>query len=229
MLEISDNKLENKYSRKSESSDWVELKALWRADLYRYAGKTSRRLYLYKLMRSLSYRYLFIMRLCTFLAEDKRNGFRTILFRLFYEILRHYSIMLGISIPCYARIGGGLFIPHPINITINEEAVIGNNCNISQGVTIGQLNRGERKGCPVIGDNVFIGPGAVILGKIKIGNNAAIGANSVVTRDVPDNAVVVGVPARIISYKGSAGYINNTEYNIIEQVLSHFRTNLPNS
>jgi len=66
---------------------------------------------------------------------------------------------------------------------------------------------------PEIGDNVYIGPGAKIIGNIKIGNNAAIGANCVVTKDVPENGVVVGVPGRVISFEGSAGYINKTNYN----------------
>jgi serine O-acetyltransferase len=79
-------------------------------------------------------------------------------------------------------------------------------------VTIGQSNRGKRKGCPTIGNEVYIGPGAKIFGNIKIGNNVAIGANSVVTRDIPDNAVVVGIPGNVISYNGSDGYINRIDY-----------------
>ena len=70
--------------------------------------------------------------------------------------------------------------------------------------------RGERAGIPTVGDNVYIGPGAKMFGKIVIGNNVAIGANAVVTRDVPENAVVVGIPARVISFEGSKGYINQT-------------------
>lgn len=95
---------------------------------------------------------------------------------------------------------------------INEAVSIGRNCNISQGVTLGQANRGKRKGAPIIGDNVYIGAGAKIIGKVKIGNNVAIGANCVVTKDIPDNAVVVGVPGKVISYEGSKYYINRTEY-----------------
>ncbi len=71
---------------------------------------------------------------------------------------------------------------------------------------------GDTRGCPEIGDNVEIAPGAVILGNIKIGNNVAIGANSVVDKDIPDNAVAAGMPARVISFKGSEGYINRADY-----------------
>ena len=77
---------------------------------------------------------------------------------------------------------------------------------------VGQANRGGNKGYPTIGDNVYIGPGAKIVGAVKVGNNVAIGANCVVTKDVPDNAVVVGVPGKIISYTGSEGYVNRTDY-----------------
>ena len=86
--------------------------------------------------------------------------------------------------------------------------MIGDNVNISQGVTIGQTNRGKRKGVPVIGNGVYIGPGAKVIGKVTIGNNVAIGANAVVTEDVPDNACVAGVPAKIVSMNGAEGYVN---------------------
>lgn len=76
----------------------------------------------------------------------------------------------GISIPYNTRIGSGLYIGHFGGIVVNSEAVIGKNCNIHHGVTIGQANRGDKKGYPVIGDRVFIGPGAVvIIGKVKVG------------------------------------------------------------
>ncbi|MGE5865508.1 MAG: serine O-acetyltransferase, partial [Rhizobacter sp.] len=106
----------------------------------------------------------------------------------------------------------GFYIGHFGGIVVNGESVIGKNCNISQGVTLGQANRGRNKGCPIVGDNVYIGPGAKLVGAVRIGDNVAIGANAVVTRDVPDNAVVVGIPARVISHEGSAGYVNNTDY-----------------
>jgi len=133
-----------------------------------------------------------------------------------YPIVRllygHYTFKYGISISPTTPIGSGLYIAHFGGIVVNTDASIGKNCNLSHGITIAQTNRGKRKGVPVIGDNVYIGPGAKIIGRITVGNNVAIGANCVVTRDVPDNAVVVGIPARIISYAGSEGYVNRTDY-----------------
>jgi len=135
---------------------------------------------------------------------------------VFYPIARrmltHYTYKFGISIPFETTIGSGFYIGHFGGIVVNEGSVIGKNCNISHGVTLGEAQRGEKKGCPVVGDNVYIGPGAKIVGAVRVGNHAAIGANCVVTKDVPDHAVVVGIPGRVISEEGSAGYVNRTDY-----------------
>jgi serine O-acetyltransferase len=87
-------------------------------------------------------------------------------------------------------------------------AVLGECCNISQGITIGQAGRGDQQFVPIIGDRVYIGPGAKLFGKLTIGNDVAIGANAVVTRDLPDNAVAVGIPAKVINLGSSRDFIN---------------------
>jgi len=135
-----------------------------------------------------------------------------VFFPIAWLINRHQQIRFGIGISYKTSIGPGLYIGHEGGIVVSELAVIGKNCNLSHQVTIGVSRRGQRAGVPVIGDNVYIGPGAKLFGAIVVGDNAAIGANCVVTRDVPENGVVVGVPGRVISYEGSQGYINNTEY-----------------
>jgi serine O-acetyltransferase len=84
---------------------------------------------------------------------------------------------------------------------------MGECCNLSQGVTIGQAGRGHERHVPIIGDRVYIGPGAKLFGRITIGNDVAIGANAVVTKDIPDNAVSVGVPARVINFNSSREFI----------------------
>ena len=94
----------------------------------------------------------------------------------------------------------------------NGRMVIGENCNLSHDVTIGVSRRGKTPGVPSFGNNVYIGPGEKIFGNIHIGSYAAIGANCVVTKDVPDYGVVVGIPGRVISFDGSDGYVNNTGY-----------------
>jgi len=146
---------------------------------------------------------------------------KSLIFKPFFLLCtlryRQISIKFGIDIPPSTKIGKGFYIGHHGSIVISGNAVIGDNCNISQGVTIGQVNRGPRKGFPVLGNNVYVGPGAKIIGNVRIGDNVAIGANAVVTHDVPNNAVVVGVPSRIISYAGSVGYINRTNYKTYEE------------
>lgn len=96
-----------------------------------------------------------------------------------------------------AYIGPDLFLPHPIAICIGDEVRIGAGVTIYQGVTLGRKHAGERD-YPTIGDGAIIYAGAVIVGAIHVGENAVVGANSVVTKDVPRGAVVGGVPARLI-------------------------------
>ena len=116
----------------------------------------------------------------------------------------------GIEIFPMTNIDKGFYIGHFGGIIINPKVKIGKNCNISQGVTIGGSYKGKSQGYPTIGDNVFIAPGAKIFGNITIGNNVAIGANAVVTKSFPDNSLIAGSPAKLISNEGSEGYINHT-------------------
>lgn len=104
-------------------------------------------------------------------------------------IYRHY----GLEILIGADIGGGLYVAHPVGTVISPRS-IGTNCSIIAAVTIGMRNEWE---FPLIGDNVFIGAGARVLGGITIADHAMIGANAVVIRDVPAGATVVGVPGKV--------------------------------
>lgn len=110
----------------------------------------------------------------------------------------------GIEIPRTATVGPGLYIGHYGGITVSSVAVIGCDCNLSQGITIGVSGAGAKRGAPIIGDNVYIAPGARLFGKITIGHNVKIGANAVIHRDLPDNAIAVLDPGfKIISYAGN--------------------------
>jgi serine O-acetyltransferase len=114
------------------------------------------------------------------------------------------QVMWGIELPRSATIGPGFYIGHSGGITIAPGVIIGRNCNISQDLTIGLSGQGEKAGVPTIGDNVYLAPGARVFGKISIGNNVKIGANAVVYKDIPDNAIVVLDPGfKIVSYKGN--------------------------
>ena len=111
-------------------------------------------------------------------------------------VLKHrfWSIITGADIPINAHLGGGVLLTHPNGIVIHPDAEIGVNCLIFQQVTIGTRNGSAP---PVICGHVDIGAGAKVLGAIRIGNHALIGANAVVLADVPDNCIAVGVPATI--------------------------------
>lgn len=105
------------------------------------------------------------------------------------------------KIPYTAKIGKGSYCGYGgIGVVIHSDAEIGSNCMIGQHVTIGGGNS-KYPGVPKIGNNVYISHGAIVFGGITIGNNVTIGANAVVTKPVPDNAVVAGVPAKILRYK----------------------------
>ncbi|MGA2564250.1 MAG: serine acetyltransferase [Steroidobacteraceae bacterium] len=115
-------------------------------------------------------------------------------FSLIYRVLfKFIQIVTGIELPCEAQIGRNFVIDHFGGIIISGYARFGDNCRIRNGVVVG-LQRVDEPCAPVVGDNVDIGAGAKILGRITIGNNVVIGANAVVIRDVPDNCLVVGVP-----------------------------------
>ena len=117
------------------------------------------------------------------------------------------EIVTGISIPCRATIGPGLYIGHFGNIIFHEDVVLGHTCNVSQGVTIGTSGRGARRGVPTIGDRVYIATNAVVAGRIVVGSGAVVAANSLVTRDVPPGTTVMGVPAQVVKHLGSDDYI----------------------
>lgn len=104
----------------------------------------------------------------------------------------------GIEIHPGATIGNNLFIDHGIGVVIGETAVIGDNVTIFHGVTLGGTGKEKGKRHPTIGNNVYIGSGAKILGNIKIGNNVKIGANSVILKNIKDNTTVVGIPGKIV-------------------------------
>lgn len=124
-------------------------------------------------------------------------------------MLRKYCNKYGLEI-FSKNIGEGLFICHPIAINVNPKVVIGKNCNIHKGVTIGMENRGARKGAPVLGNDVWIGVNSTVVGKINIGNDVLIAPNTYVNCDVPSHSIVLGNPCKIIHKENATEkYINN--------------------
>ncbi len=121
------------------------------------------------------------------------------------RFLSHVARWLtGIEIHPGARIGRRFFIDHGMGVVIGETAVIGDDCTLYHGVTLGGTTWQKGKRHPTLGNGVVVGAGAKILGPIKVGDNARIGSNSVVLKDVPPGATVVGIPAHVVSKASAA-------------------------
>jgi len=115
------------------------------------------------------------------------------------RFIAHVSRWLtGIEIHPGARIGRRFFIDHGMGVVVGETAVIGDDCTLYHGVTLGGTTWEKVKRHPTLGNNVVVGAGAKVLGPVEIGDYARIGSNSVVVKDVPDHATVVGIPGRVL-------------------------------
>ena len=175
---------------------------IFKKDLYRIYGEKGESLK-QRFFRNIEIKYI-----CAFRKlQASSNAFT----RTFYKLkLRRLSLKSQIQIPGCTKIGEGLYIGHFGRIIINGKAILGKNVNLATGVTIGQENRGERKGVPTIGDNCWIGTNAVVVGNIKIGNDVLIAPLSFVNFDVPDHSIVIGNPAKIIHRENATlGYVGN--------------------
>ncbi len=179
------------------------LKSYCEADLFRYGGARSKFPFFKALFTTdPGFRYTYILRHAAVFSKYTPRGF---LFRLLY---RHYSYKYGFQIPPDVKIGKGLFIGHWGTIIINKSAEIGDYCNMTCNTVIGQTNRGPLKGCPKIGNKVWIGTGSVIVGKIVIGDNVLICPNALVNFNVPSNSIVKGNPAKSVQdIHATDGYV----------------------
>lgn len=155
-----------------------------------------------------------------------RNGFEVFLlysgfhaliwYRLAHFLYKHHlkfvarmvsqmgRFFTGVEIHPGAKIGRGLLIDHGMGVVIGETTVIGDDCTIYQGVTLGGTGKQKGKRHPTIGDNVMIGSGAKVLGPFSVGSNSKIAAGAVVLNEVPENSTAVGIPARIVRRDGVA-------------------------
>ncbi|MEI8389595.1 MAG: serine acetyltransferase [bacterium] len=157
---------------------------------------------------------LVVYRICRYFKYDFKIPLIKQFISLILLILSHIlRFMTCIELPAGAKIGKSCFIPHIGSLIISYKAEIGDNCSILPGVVIGRSGRGKNDGVPKLGSQVFIGAGAKIIGDIKIEDNVAIGANAVVSSNLTKNAVAVGIPAKVVSYKGSSDFIRYNKNN----------------
>ncbi len=141
----------------------------------------------------------------------KVQSSKGIMRKYYHAMLKRSRIKVCVDIAPSVKIGGGLYFGHAYCITINPHAVIGQNCNIHKCVTIGRENRGKRQGVPTIGNNVWIGIGAIVVGNITVGDDVMIAPNAFVNCDIPSHSIVIGNPC-VIKPRDNAteNYIENT-------------------
>ncbi len=185
-----------------------EVLELIRSDFARYGmNNATRSLILKKILSDSIIRFIVFHRLGHYhYIHKNRQRLRLIGILLKLKLVWDHNS----EIPFSVNFGPGLYIGHFNGITINPSVTLGRNINLHKGVTIGQQNRGKRKGVPTIGNNVYFGINSVVAGNITIGDNVLIAPNSHVNCDVPANSIVYGNPSIIKpSMNATEHYINN--------------------
>lgn len=173
-------------------------KAVWYPDYYRTLGgeKFTYKRFIKDFIFQHRIRYVFYLRH----AQHAKNR----LSRLYYKyMLYRMSRKYGIEMKAETKIGPGLVMFHPYNITISPDAVIGRNMNISKGATIG-ISLGSHEGAPTIGDSVYVGINATVVGGITIGDDVLIAPGALVTRDVPSHSLAMGNPCKVYPRENAA-------------------------
>lgn len=195
----------------AEQDSWAYTCWLIRTDSYRYCGRMGGLHLFRELWSSPGLLCTMWYRVCKYLR--RKYDIRFVLFIIARFFYFHYQYKYGICVPYDCKIGSGLYIGHFGGIFINSRCVLGRDVNLSQDVTLGGIEKGGQVVAPMVGDRVYIGPGAKLVGKVTIGCDVAIGANCVVTKDAADRTVIAGIPGKVLSEgKGSIEYIQNTSY-----------------
>ena len=174
----------------------------FKKDLYRFYGEDGEG-FVKRIFRPMEIRHISLIR--------KAQYSKTSFMRLYYTIrLKMYSKKSLIRIPPKTQIGDGFYIGHSGRVIIHPDSKLGENVNVGTGVTIGMQNRGKNMGAPQIGNRVWIGTNAVVVGNVKIGDDVLIAPLSYVNFDVPDHSVVIGNPGKIIPKENATeGYVCN--------------------
>ena len=181
----------------------MQLNDLIKSDLYRYYG--GEKIGLREKSQLFGFKYTKVLRK-THYWKDKNKC----LYYLYAYRLSRLQLKYGFQISTSSIIGKGLYIGHFGTVVVNPNAVLGDNVNLSPNVVIGKQNRGNKKGSPCLGDSVWVGSGAKIVGKIVIGDDVLIAPNAYVNFDVPSHSIVIGNPGKIVPRDNATeGYIVN--------------------
>jgi serine O-acetyltransferase len=185
----------------------TEVRSLLRDDLMRYGGSRGLAAAIKHFVVTPGFKFSFWLRWTSYLKRSR--GGRLTLYPLCKYLKLRCQYKYGITISEDSPIGGGLFINRFGGIYFHKDVAIGRNVNVTHGVVLGQVNGGSKKGSPTIGDRVFLGSGCKVVGRVHVGNDAAIGANALVASDVPAKGVMGAPQANLISQRGSGAYINH--------------------
>ncbi len=170
-----------------------------KSDLYRYTGSTSAMTFIIRWLKDPTFKFQTVLRLC------RGDGIVGFMGKVLYYL---NPTRRTIQIRPETKIGFGLYIGHGGPVCINHNAVIGNNVNLSPFLTIGS----NHEATALIGDNTYIGPNVCVVEDIRIGSNVTIGAGSVVTKDIPDNATAAGNYAKVLNYNDPGRYTQNNRW-----------------
>lgn len=185
-----------------------QLIALIQTDMYRYGATYGFMVFLKLLIKQKGFIASFHFRINRFLYLN--NYFLLLTFaKITNRICQEYH---QYELPHTCKIGPGLAIYHLNGMILNKSTVIGKNANLSHQITIGEKPTSSGPKLPILLDNVFVAPGAKIIGDVIVGNHVAVGANAVLTKSAPDYSVMVGIPAKNISNSGSLSYCVHTDY-----------------
>lgn len=177
------------------------------ADLYRLAANRGFGHFVRAFLTNPCFRYTTLFRLCQHGRAQRGLWLAAYPFLLF--LLSSTGSRYGIRIPLSCEVGSGLYIGHWGGIWISPESSIGKNCTLMHEVTLGRASRGPTEGSPTVGNHVYIGPGAKVVGKVHLHDHSLVAANSLVLEDLAENCVALGNPSRVVSREGSRGYVTN--------------------
>lgn len=184
------------------------LVALISSDMYRYHGRANFREFVTLLLQERGFVATCMYRITRFFYVNRRSVLLSIM-KLIYRLTQEF---LKFEISYKTPIGSGLRIDHLTGLVISQHAKLGENINLSHQVTLGLKPSGKQAGAPVLKNNIYIAPGAKIIGGISLNSGTAVGANAVVTKDTALSSVMAGIPAKSIGTQGSIDYCLFTDY-----------------